>query len=266
MGFRLPLESLFSAGREGITHHRNPGKAGNPDDDFDCLMEEFSEDDGAEIMKTVLIVDDHPVMREGLERIIEADGRYRVCGKAESCGEALALVETVDPDLVLTDLSLPGRSGLEMIKDLKVSRPELPVLVMSMHDELIYAERVLKAGGRGYLMKDALPGELLRAIRLVLEGEVFASQAVANHFLQVLSSGKGQSKAGFPLERLTDRELEVFELIGKGEGNHSIATHLGISPRTVDAHRVHIREKLGLSDGTELTRYAVRWIEAGAME
>ena len=215
-------------------------------------------------MKNILIVDDHPVLLEGLEKVIELEEELRICGKAGSVKEALTLVEEAQPDLVLTDLTLPGRNGMELIKDLKAAHPDLPVLVMSMHDEMIYAERVLKAGGRGYVMKEAPSGQLLEAIRKVLGGDVFASQAVTNHFLHALSAGKGQAKASFPPERLTDREMEVFELIGKGRGNFDIATQLVISPRTVDAHRVNIRKKLALADGTELTRYAVRWIESGA--
>jgi DNA-binding NarL/FixJ family response regulator len=215
-------------------------------------------------MKNILIVDDHPVLLEGLEKVIELEEELRICGKAGSVKEALTLVEEAQPDLVLTDLTLPGRNGMELIKDLKAAHPDLPVLVMSMHDEMIYAERVLKAGGRGYVMKEAPSGQLLEAIRKVLGGDVFASQAVTNHFLHALSAGKGRAKASFPLERLTDREMEVFELIGKGRGNFDIATQLVISPRTVDAHRVNIRKKLALADGTELTRYAVRWIESGA--
>ena len=215
-------------------------------------------------MKSILIVDDHPLLLEGLEKLIELEEELRICGKAGSVKEALALVETDSPDLVLTDLTLPGRNGMELVKDLKVARPDLPVLVMSMHDEMIYAERVLKAGGRGYIMKEAPSAQLLQAIRKVLAGEVFASQAVTNHFLHALSTGTGRAKASFPLERLSDRELEVFEMIGRGTGNQDIADQLAISPRTVDAHRVNIRKKLGLADGTELTRYAVRWIESGA--
>lgn len=214
-------------------------------------------------MKNILIVDDHPLLLEGLERVIELEEDLRICGKAGSVKEALLLVETAKPDLLLTDLTLPGRNGLELIKDLRAARSDLPVLVMSMHDEMIYAERVLKAGGRGYIMKEAPSEQLLKAIRKVLGGDVFASQAVTNHFLHALSTGKGRSKASFPLERLTDREMEVFEMIGQGRGNHDIATRLAISPRTVDAHRVNIRKKLGLADGTALTRYAVRWIESG---
>lgn len=221
---------------------------------------------GGSKMKRILIVDDHPLLREGLEKVINAESGFEVIGKAGSVQDALSLVEEDAPDLVLTDLTLPGRSGLELIKDLKMSHPDLPVLVMSMHDELIYAERVLKAGGCGYIMKEAPPENLIQAIQTVLGGGVFASAAVTNHLLRSISSGRGKSKSSFPLERLTDRELEVFELIGHGKSNREIADQLGVSSRTIDTHRIHIREKFGLSDGTALTRYAVRWIEAGQLE
>jgi DNA-binding NarL/FixJ family response regulator len=217
-------------------------------------------------LSKILLVDDHPLLREGLGRLIEAEPELEICGMAGSVQEALALVEANQPDLVVTDLTLPGRNGLELIKDLRALHPEIPVIVLSMHDEMIYAERVLRAGGRGYIMKNTPPDRLLEAIRVVLGGGVFASHAVTSHLLRTLSTGKGQPKPTFPLERLTDREMEVFELIGQAKSNHEIASRLGISPRTVDAHRTHIREKLGLSDGNELTRHAIRWIEVGMIE
>lgn len=213
-------------------------------------------------MKKILIVDDHPVVREGLEAVIESRDDLAVCGMVGSVREAAEVIAHTLPDLVLTDLSLPGRNGVELIKDLKALYPDLPVLVMSMHDELIYAERVLRAGGRGYVMKEAPSDTLIQAIRKVLDGGVFVSEAVANHFLDGLA-GSGRTKCSFPLGRLTDREMEVFEHIGQGKGNQEIARLLSISPRTVDAHKSHIREKLGLPDGNELTRYAVRWVESG---
>lgn len=217
-------------------------------------------------MSRILLVDDHPLLREGLGRLIDAAAGMSVCGMAGSVQEALALVETQIPDLVVTDLTLPGRNGLELIKDLGAIHPEIPVIVLSMHDELIYAERVLRAGGRGYVMKDAPPERLIEAIHVVLGGGVFASQTVTNHFLKALSSNKSPSKQCFPLERLTDREMEVFELIGQAKSNHDIASRLGISPRTLDAHRAHIREKLALGDSNELTRHAIRWVEVGMIE
>jgi DNA-binding NarL/FixJ family response regulator len=217
-------------------------------------------------MNRILLVDDHPLLRDGLSRLISGESGMMVCGAAGSAQEALSMVETEKPNLVITDLKLPGRNGLELIKDLGATHPEIPTIVLSMHDELFYAERVLRAGGRGYVMKDAAPDYLLKAIRTVLDGGVFASPTVTTHFLQTLSPGKPQSKPSFPLERLTDREMEVFELIGNAKSNHDIACRLGISPRTLDAHRAHIREKLGLGDGNELTRYAIRWVEIGLIE
>lgn len=217
-------------------------------------------------MNRILLVDDHPLLREGLTRLISNESGMTICGTAGSVQEALTMVENEKPDLVITDLTLPGRNGLELIKDLGATHPEIPTIVLSMHDELFYAERVLRAGGRGYVMKDAAPEHLLKAIRTVLDGGVFASPTVTTHFLQTLSPGKPQSKPSFPLERLTDREMEVFELIGNAKSNHDIACRLGISPRTLDAHRAHIREKLGLGDGNELTRYAIRWVEIGMIE
>jgi DNA-binding NarL/FixJ family response regulator len=214
----------------------------------------------------ILLVDDHPLLREGLSRLIGAEDGLEVCGMAGSVQEALALVEQKQPDLIITDLTMPGRNGLELIKDLVALHPEIPVIVLSMHDEMIYAERVLRAGGRGYVMKDTPPERLLDAIRTVLAGGVFASQSVTSHLLRTLSTGKAPPKPGFPLERLTDREMEVFELIGQALGNHQIATRLGISPRTLDAHRAHIREKLGLADSNELTRHAIRWVEVGMID
>lgn len=216
-------------------------------------------------MNKILLVDDHPLLREGLGRLISAESGLRVCGMAGTVQDALSMIESEKPDLVITDLTLPGRNGLELIKDLVATHPEIPVIVLSMHDELIYAERVLRAGGRGYVMKDSPPERLIEAIHAVLGGGVFASQTVTNHFLKALSSVKGPPSPGFPLERLTDREMEVFELIGQARSNHDISTQLGISPRTLDAHRAHIREKLGLGDGNELTRYAIRWVEVGVI-
>jgi DNA-binding NarL/FixJ family response regulator len=216
-------------------------------------------------MKKILLVDDHPLLREGLGRLIAAEPGLSVCGMAGTVQEAISLVESAKPDLVITDLTLPGRNGLELIKDLVATHPEIPIIVLSMHDELIYAERVLRAGGRGYVMKDSPTDRLIEAIKVVLDGGVFASQTVTNHFLKALSSVKGETNQGFPLERLTDREMEVFELIGQAKSNQEIASRLGISPRTLDAHRAHIREKLGLGDGNELTRYAIRWVEVGVI-
>ncbi|MEI7909218.1 MAG: response regulator transcription factor [Verrucomicrobiota bacterium] len=211
----------------------------------------------------ILLVDDHPLMNEGLRQLLDSQPGLTTCGMAGSVQQAIALVDSTKPDLVITDLTLPGRNGLELIKDLGATHPELPIIVLSMHDELLYAERVLRAGGRGYVSKDSPAERIIEAIHCVLDGEVFASPAVTKHFLQAMVPGRGAAKPSFPLERLTDREIEVFELIGHAKSNHDISCQLGISPRTVDVHRAHIREKLGLEDGSALTRHAIRWVEVG---
>jgi DNA-binding NarL/FixJ family response regulator len=216
--------------------------------------------------RKILLVDDHPLLLEGLEKLITAEPGLGVCGMAGDVQEALAMVESMRPDLIVTDLTLPGRNGLELIKDLAALHPEIPIIVLSMHDEMVYAERVLRAGGRGYVMKDSPPAELLEAIRVVMAGGIFASQKVTNNLLRTIASGRIPRHPGFPLECLTDREMEVFELIGQAKSNHEIAAQLGISPRTLDAHRAHIREKLGLCDSNELTRHAIRWTEVGTIE
>lgn len=217
-------------------------------------------------MKRILLVDDHPLLREGLASLIAAEDGLAVGGVAGCVADALEQVGKDPPDLIVTDLTLPGRNGLELIKDLGATHPDLPVIVLSMHDELIYAERVLRAGGRGYVMKDTPPQHLIAAIRTVLDGGVHASKVVTEQVLQSLAARKGHNGSKSPLDRLTDREIEVFELIGQAVGNVEIAARLGISPRTLDAHRAHIREKLGLADGSELTRLAIRSFELGTLE
>ena len=214
----------------------------------------------------ILLVDDHPLLLAGLEKHINAVPGLSVCGMAGEAKSAQAMIEKLKPDLIIADLTLPGRCGLEFIKDIAVLYPDIPIIVLSMHDEMIYAERVLRAGGRGYVTKDAAPARLIEAIRVVLAGGIFASQKVTNSLLRAFASGRSRGGAGFSLECLTDREMEVFELIGQGKSNHDIASQLGISPRTLDAHRAHIREKLGFSEGSELTRHAIRWIEAGTTD
>ncbi len=211
----------------------------------------------------ILLVDDHPLMIDGVGQLIAAQPLLRVCGIAGSVEEALALMAVETPHLVITDLGLPGRSGLELIKEIGSIHPGLPVLVLSMHDELLYAERVLRAGGRGYVTKNSSTEILIEAITCVLGGGVFASPAVSNHFLRALAPGRDRAGMSFPLERLTAREIEVFELIGQAKGNPEISSQPGISPRTLDVHRANIREKLGLEDGSALIRHAIRWAEVG---
>jgi DNA-binding NarL/FixJ family response regulator len=213
----------------------------------------------------ILIVDDHPLLREGLQRVIGSEEGLEICGVAGSVGEALRLTESTSPDLVITDLGLPERSGLELIKDLRALHPCIPVLVLSMHDEMLYAERAFAAGAKGYVMKETAAEHLITAIRTVLGGGVYASAAITSHFLHSFSNGNSLCPS-FPLKRLTDREMEVFELIGAGKSTQDIGERLGISPRTVDAHRAHIRRKLGLTCAGELVRYAIRWAEGGSLK
>jgi DNA-binding NarL/FixJ family response regulator len=163
-------------------------------------------------------------------------------------------------DLVLTDITMPGRSGLEFIKDLRATEPQLAILVVSMHDEAIYAERVLRAGGRGYIMKEAGGETLLAAIRQVLRNEIYVSPRMSAQILRAFS-GRAPRGSHSPIGNLTDREFEVFQLIGAGKSTRDIAAHLHLSSKTVDVHRGHIKEKLDLKDTTALVRHAVRWVE-----
>lgn len=211
----------------------------------------------------IVLVDDHPLLCEGVRRLISADAGLNIVGFAGSVQEALSMVGNLRPDLVITDLTLPGRNGLELVKDLAATFPDIPTIVYSMHDELIYAERVLRAGGRGYVMKDSPPETLLKAVHIVLGGGVFASTTITAHFLRAFVGGPRAASQDFALAHLTDREMEVFELIGQAKGNHEIVCQLGISPRTLDAHRAHIREKLGFENGKEVIRHAIRWVEIG---
>lgn len=211
--------------------------------------------------RRVLLVDDHPFMRAGLAQLIDRQSDLAVCGEAGEPAAALRQIAANRPDVVLTDLTMPGRSGLEFIKDLKAQYPELTILVVSMHDEAIYAERALRAGAKGYIMKEAGGENLLAAIRSVLRGEVYVSPQQSARILNDLSSRRPRG-SGSPIEKLTDREFEIFRLIGQGKSTRDIAEQLHLSPKTVDVHRSHIKEKLELKDATALVRHAVRWIES----
>jgi DNA-binding NarL/FixJ family response regulator len=210
--------------------------------------------------RKVLIVDDHPIMRQGLAQLINNEPDLCVCCEASTAGQALEVVANGSPDLVLADLSLPDKNGLELIKDISALRPDLPVLVLSMHDEAIYAERALRAGARGYLMKQEGAAKVLAAIRRVLAGQVSVSDAMSAKILD-LFSGRRPARESSLVERLTDREFEVFELLGQGKGSREIADHLHLSIKTVEVHRANIKHKLGIKTAPELIRQAVRWVE-----
>lgn len=212
--------------------------------------------------KQILIVDDHAVLREGLVTQINREKDLVVCGEAVNAREALAAINKLDPDLVLADINLPGRNGLELIRDIHSVRPDMPVLVLSMHDESLFAERVLRAGGRGYVSKRQSGQSLLAAIRRVLRGQIYLSDDVSTRLLDSLSGKGHQFKTPSPVELLTDRELEVFTLIGQARETKEISHRLAMSAKTVEAHRANIKRKLRLKSGPELTRHAVLWVEA----
>ncbi len=210
--------------------------------------------------RKVLLVDDHPFMRAGMAQLIDKQPDLIVCGEAGDPQGALRLLGSALADIVLTDISMPGRSGLEFIKDLQALHPDLAILVVSMHDELLYAERVLRAGARGYIMKEAGGDNLLAAIRQILGGQVYVSPKMSAMILNGLS-GRKTRDSNSPFQQLTDREFAVFQLIGEGKSTRDIAAQFNLSPKTVDVHRGHIKEKLSLKHATALVRYAVRWVE-----
>jgi len=209
--------------------------------------------------KRIFIVDDHPVFREGLVRLIQRQPDLAVCGEAGDAARALTAIERLKPELVLVDVGLPGRSGLELIKDLRAVSRETAVLVISLHDESLYAEVVLRAGARGYVMKKEDPQKILQAIRQVLDGQFYLSPKISVRLLDGLSHRVSRTKS--PLGRLSDRELEILQLVGQGQDSRAIAKQLNLSFKTVDAHRGHIKEKLELRNHTELICYAARWVE-----
>ncbi len=209
----------------------------------------------------ILVVDDHPIVREGLVRVIDQTADLLVCAHAENIAQTLDAAERSKPDLVILDISLGGQNGIELIKDLKVRYPNLPVLVHSMFDETMYAERCLRAGAKGYVMKQAPPQHLLDGVRRVLKGEVHVSEAMTSQLLCRISGGPG-GKGSSPTELLSDREFEVFELLGRGHRTSEIARILHLSDKTVQTHREHIKEKLDIADAVTLVRRAVQWVEA----
>ena len=206
----------------------------------------------------ILIVDDHPMTRSGLTYLINHQDDTFVCGEAENAGEALDVLTASQPDLMLIDITLPGKSGLELIKDVKAIRPDLPMLVISMHDESLYADRVLRAGARGYITKHEGGDKLMGAIRHVLRGKIYVSESMSAHILEVFSGGQpGTDRSS--IQKLSDREFEVFQALGEGLSSHEIAKKLYLSAKTVDAHRANIKTKLKINTTAELISFAARW-------
>lgn len=205
--------------------------------------------------KQVIVVDDHPMIRAGLRLVINDTPDLETSREAGNAAEALECVKTGAADLLVLDLDLPDRSGLDALKDLLVIQPDLPVLVVSVFDELVYAERALRGGARGYVMKDAGPDQILEAVRVVLTGGVFVSTRLKSWIL----TGRRHSQGQLALETLSDREFEVFRLLADCHSSRSIAKRLQLSPKTVDAHKGTIKSKLGLKNGSELAFQAQRW-------
>ena len=207
----------------------------------------------------VLIVDDHPMTRYGIARLIEQEPDLACCAEADSARTALAAVAKVKPDVVLSDLTMPGGEGLEFIKDMRALHPNVAVLVVSMHDEELYAERALRAGARGYVMKNEGGEKLVKAIHQVLGGKIYLSENMSAKATEVFS-GRRRHAADSATSSMTDREFEVFRLMGQGLTTREISQRLHLGSKTVETHRLHIREKLGLKTGPAVIQYAVRWV------
>lgn len=209
--------------------------------------------------RRILLVDDHAIVREGFAELINGHNEFQVCGTVATAGEALDAVAHLKPDLVVTDLSLERGSGLDLIKNLKALHPLLTVLVLSMHDETLYAERALRAGALGYVMKRAESATVLSALRTVLDGQVFLSPAMRERMLQKVV-GLTPSADATGMAHLSDREMEVFQLIGQGRTTRQISKQLHLGVSTIETHRAHLKEKLNLANSTELIRRAVEWV------
>jgi DNA-binding NarL/FixJ family response regulator len=211
------------------------------------------------VKKRVMIVDDHPVVRQGLALLIDQQPDLEVCAEADSVADAFSKFTESGPDLVIIDLSLKDGSGIELIKEIKARNEHAKMLVSSMHDESLFAERVLRAGAKGYISKQEATGNIVEAARQVLDGRVYLSPRMSDQMLhRLVSSGEEADRS--PIDSLSDRELEVFEMIGQGLTTRQIASKLDLSPKTVETYRENIKAKLNLPNGTALTRHAVQWL------
>lgn len=207
----------------------------------------------------VLIVDDHPIVREGLAELLNREKNIEVCAEAEKAETAMEALRSLDVDVAIVDLALPGLSGIELIRKIQAEFDDLPVIVLSMHDEQFYAERALRAGARGYVMKEESTDKLIEAIHQVHNGELFVSDEIAKKMLFRIVTGDGDELQ--PVHRLSDRELEVFQLIGQGYSTRKIAEMLHLSIKTIESYRANIKIKLDLKNAAELMQHAVKWVE-----
>ncbi len=212
----------------------------------------------------IYIVDDHPLVRQGLSQIVANEADMEICGEAEDSPTAMKGVGDANPDAIIVDISLKGNNGLELIKNLKAIHENIPILVFSMHDETIYAQRALRAGAKAYVMKKESPSKVVEAIRKILKGEIYVSPSVADQVLHQIVNGPGNVSTS-PVDRLTDRELEVVQLIGRGLSSREIAESLHLSVKTIESHRAHVKEKLNLRNATELVQFSVQWVDQQVM-
>jgi len=213
-------------------------------------------------MHKIVLVDDHPVMRKGLALTLDAEMDLSVVGQMTSAEEAMDEIERLEPDLAIIDISLPGMSGMELVKHLQARMPELITLVVSRHDESLYAERAIRAGARGYIMKLEAGDVIVKAVRHVMDGGIYVSDEINERLLLSMAAGGRERISQSPLEVLSDRELEVFELTGRGTGTRDIAERLHLSVKTVESYRARIKKKLNLESATELMQHAVQWVES----
>jgi DNA-binding NarL/FixJ family response regulator len=209
--------------------------------------------------RRILVVDDHPVFREGLLRTLQQDKQLQVVGEASGVSDALKVAGVTHPELVVVDLSLEEGSGLDLIRMLREQSPKIKILMLSMHKESLHAERALRAGANGYIMKRESGKQLIEAIAKVLNGQTYVSETMQEHLLQKLS-GPADTGSPLPQDLLSDRELEIFGLVGQGYGTRQIADHLHVSIKTVESHREHIRDKMHLANTFELVQRAIHWV------
>lgn len=212
----------------------------------------------ASAKKRILVVDDHPIVRQGLALMINREPDLVVCGEAEDVSAAMHVLASARPDVMILDISLNGPDGLDLLKNIRTTHPTLPVLILSMHDETIYAERALRAGANGYIMKQEATEKVLVAVRRILGGEIYVSDRIANKMLKHYIAGSSV-RGTSSVADLSDRELEVFRLIGEGHGTRQIAEELHLSVKTVESYQAHIKEKLSLRSARELVQHAIQW-------
>ena len=211
--------------------------------------------------RKILLVDDHPLVREGIAALLRATPDLTISAEVGSADEALQAIEAELPDLVLLDISLPGASGIELLKDLHVRYPRLLVLVLSMHEESVYAERALRAGAQGYIMKQEPGSRVIEAVRCVLRGDLYVSPSLAARMVKLFVANKQGKDTRTSVERLSDRELQVYSFIGGGLSTQEVATKLSLSVKTIQTYREHIKRKLGLRNATDLVHHATHWVE-----